>query len=150
MEKDGNHNSPNNNLLQEPEGYEENRSPDSVINETKINYDKRPNEANKNTLKEEILQVINENFIEMILVRVNQNVQETIKKYQDNKDRELEKAQEHIKEMVQALYKHESETMNIINREINGLRMKIHNIEEEVTQDMENLRKQIKQKCKTK
>jgi hypothetical protein len=28
--------------------------------------------------------------------------------------------------------------------------MKIHNIEEEVTQDMENLRKQIKQKCKTK
>jgi hypothetical protein len=40
--------------------------------------------------------------------------------------------------------------MNTINREINELRMKIYNIEEEVTQDMENLRKQLKQKCKTK
>jgi flagellar basal body rod protein FlgG len=33
----------------------------------KINYAKEPNEAHKNNLKEEILQVINENFIEMIL-----------------------------------------------------------------------------------
>jgi hypothetical protein len=45
-------------------------------------------------LKEEILQVINENFIEMILDMVNQNVQEILKKYQDNKNREFEKAQE--------------------------------------------------------
>jgi hypothetical protein len=30
---------------------------------------------------------------------------------------------------------------NTINREINEPRMKIHNIEEEVTQDVENLRK---------
>jgi hypothetical protein len=35
------------------------------------------NEAHKNNMKEEILQVINENFIEMILDMVNQNVQET-------------------------------------------------------------------------
>jgi hypothetical protein len=42
----------------------------------KINYAKEPNEARKNNLKEEILQVLNENFIEMILDRVNQNVQE--------------------------------------------------------------------------
>jgi hypothetical protein len=41
----------------------------------KINYAKEPNEAHKSTLKEEILQVINENFIEMILDMVNQNVQ---------------------------------------------------------------------------
>jgi hypothetical protein len=33
----------------------------------KINYAKEPNEANKNNLKEEILQVLNDNFIEMIL-----------------------------------------------------------------------------------
>jgi hypothetical protein len=36
----------------------------------KINYAKEPNEAHKNNL--EILQVINENFIEMILDMVNQ------------------------------------------------------------------------------
>jgi hypothetical protein len=43
--------------------------PDS--NKMKINYAKGPNEAHKNNLKEDILQVVNENFIEMILDRVN-------------------------------------------------------------------------------
>jgi hypothetical protein len=37
----------------------------------KMNYAEEPNEAHKNYLKEEILQVINENFIEMILDMVN-------------------------------------------------------------------------------
>jgi hypothetical protein len=62
-------------------GNEENRysDPDSKI--MKINYAKEPNEAHKNNLKENIPQVINENFIEMILDRVNQNVQETLKKF---------------------------------------------------------------------
>jgi hypothetical protein len=44
--------------------------PDS--NNMKISYAKEPNEAHNNNLKEEILQVINENFIEMILEMVNQ------------------------------------------------------------------------------
>jgi hypothetical protein len=79
--------------VQEPEGNEENRYPDPDINKTKIDYAKEPNEAHKNSLKEEILQVISENFIEMILDMVNQNVQETLK-FQDNKNREFEKAQE--------------------------------------------------------
>jgi hypothetical protein len=57
----------------------------------KINYAKEPNEAHKNNLKEEILQVLSESFIEMILDMVNQNVQETLKKFQDNKNREFEK-----------------------------------------------------------
>jgi hypothetical protein len=48
---------------------------------TKINYAKEPNEVHKNILKEEILQVINYNFIEMMLDMVNQNVQETLKKF---------------------------------------------------------------------
>jgi chromosome segregation ATPase len=114
-----------------------------------INYAKEPNEAHKNNLKEEILQVINENSIEMILDIVNQNVQETLKNFQDNKNREFEKAQEEIKE-TEALYKHQSETKNMINKEINELRTKIDNIKEETTQDMENLRKKkMKQKCKT-
>jgi hypothetical protein len=45
-----------------------------------------------------------------------------------------------MKETIQALYKHKSETKNTINREINELRAKIDNIKEEVTHDMENLR----------
>jgi hypothetical protein len=39
-------------------------------------------------LKEEILQVINENFIEMVLDMVNQNIQEALKKFHDNKPQE--------------------------------------------------------------
>jgi hypothetical protein len=72
---DGNHSPLNNKLVQEPEGNEENGYPDSDSNKTKINYTKEPNEAHKNNLKQEILPVINENFIEMILDKVNQNVQ---------------------------------------------------------------------------
>jgi hypothetical protein len=56
----------------------------------KINYAKEPSEAHKNNLKEEILQVLNENFIEMILDMVNQNVKETLTKFQDNKNGEFE------------------------------------------------------------
>jgi microcompartment protein CcmL/EutN len=83
----------------------------------KINYAKETNEAHKNNLKEEILQVLNENFTEMILDRVNQNVQETLKKFQDNKNREFQKAKEEIKETIEALYKHQSETRTrLINR----------------------------------
>jgi hypothetical protein len=40
---------------------------------------------------------------------VNQNVQETLKRFQDNKNREFEKAQEEIKETSEALFKHQSE-----------------------------------------
>jgi hypothetical protein len=72
---------------------------------------------------------------------VNQNVQETLKKFQDNKNREFEKEKEEIKETIEALYKHKSETENIINKEINELKTKIDNIKQEMTQDMENLRK---------
>jgi uncharacterized protein YicC (UPF0701 family) len=64
---------------------------------------------------------------------VNQNVQETLKKFQDNKNREFEKAQEQIKETI------------------NELRMKTDNIKEEETQVMQNLRKKKQNrnaKCK--
>jgi uncharacterized spore protein YtfJ len=53
-----------------------------------------PNETHKNNLKEDILPLLNENFIEKILDMVNQNVQATLKKFQDNKNREFEKAKE--------------------------------------------------------
>jgi adenylosuccinate synthase len=142
QKKEGNHFPPNNKLVQEPEENEDNRCPDADSNKTKINYGKEPNEAHKNNLKEEILQVINKNFIEKILDMVNQNVQETLKKFLDSKNREFEKAQEQIKETIEALYKHKSETKNMINKEINELRTKIDNIKEEGTQNMENLRKE--------
>jgi hypothetical protein len=38
-------------------------------------------------VKEEILQVINENFIEMLLDMVIQNIQEALKKFQDDKNK---------------------------------------------------------------
>jgi hypothetical protein len=123
-------------FVQEPEGNEENRYSDPDYNKMKINYAKAPNEAHKNNLKEEILQVINENFVEMILDMVNQNVQKTLKKFQDNKNREFEKVQEEIKETIETLYKHQGETKKMINKEINELRTKVDNIKEEETQDM--------------
>jgi hypothetical protein len=94
QKKEGKHFTPNNKVVQEPERNEEIRYPDPDSNKTKINYAKEPNEAHKNNLKEEILQVISENFIEMILDMVNQNVQGTLKKFQDNKNRDFERAQE--------------------------------------------------------
>jgi chromosome segregation ATPase len=97
------------------------------------------NEAHKNNLKEEILQVITENFMEILLDKVNQNIQEALKKFQH--DKEYEKTQKQIYELIGALNKHQSETENTINREINELRTKTDNIKEEVTHDMENLRK---------
>jgi polyhydroxyalkanoate synthesis regulator phasin len=77
----------------------------------------------------------------MLLDKVNQNVQEVLKKFQDNKNRKYEKTQKQIGELIRALSKYQRETENTINREINELRMKIDNIKEEVTHDMENLRK---------
>jgi hypothetical protein len=44
-------------------------------------------------MKEEILQEINENFIEMLLDMVNQNIQEALKKFQDNKNKKYKKTQ---------------------------------------------------------
>jgi hypothetical protein len=58
-------------IVQEPEGNEENRYSDPDSNKMKINYAKEANEAHKNNLKEDIRQVFNENFIEMIKDRVN-------------------------------------------------------------------------------
>jgi F0F1-type ATP synthase membrane subunit b/b' len=46
-----------------------------------------------------------------------------------------------MNELIGTLNKYQSETENIINREINELRTKTDNIYEEVTHEMENLRK---------
>jgi hypothetical protein len=137
----GNHSPPKNKVVQYLEQNEENRYPDPDSNKTKINYTKEPNKTHKNTLKEEILQVINENFIEMLLDMVNQNIQEALKKFQDNKIKEYEKTQKQTNEIIGTLNKYQTETEITINREINELRAKIDNIKEEVTHNMEKFRK---------
>jgi hypothetical protein len=63
QKRDWNHSPHKNNVVQDSEGNEENGYPDPDSNKTKINYTKKPIKAHKNTLKEEILQLINEKFI---------------------------------------------------------------------------------------
>jgi chromosome segregation ATPase len=72
---------------------------------------------------------------------VNENVQEAVKKFQDNRIKEYEKTKKQINEIIGTLNKYETETEITINREINELMAKTENIKEQVTQDMENLRK---------
>jgi hypothetical protein len=67
QKRDGNHSPPQNNLIKDSEGNEENGYPVPDSNKTNINNAKEPNDAYKNTLKEEILQVITGNFMEMLL-----------------------------------------------------------------------------------
>jgi polyhydroxyalkanoate synthesis regulator phasin len=127
--------------LQDLELNEENGYSDPNSNKTKINYTKEHKEAHKNNLKEEILQETIENFIEILLDMIKQNVQETLKKFQEDKNKEDEKTQKQINEIIEALNKCQTKTETTKNREINGLRSKIDDIKEEITQDMENLRK---------
>jgi hypothetical protein len=88
--RDGNHSPPKHNLIQNSEGNEENGYPVPDSNKTKINDAKEPNDAYKNNLKKEILQVITKNFMEMLLDMVNRNVHEVLTKFQDTKNKEYE------------------------------------------------------------
>jgi hypothetical protein len=111
-----NHCLPKDNLIQSSEGIEENGYPVPDSNKTKINDTKEPNNAHKNIFKEEILQVVTENFTEMLLDMVNQNIQEALKKFQDIKNKEYEKTQKQINELIGVLNKYQSETENTIKR----------------------------------
>jgi hypothetical protein len=46
----------------------------------------------------------------MLLDMVNQNVQQSLKKFQDNRNKEYEKTQKQINEIIAALKKHQKET----------------------------------------
>jgi hypothetical protein len=59
QKKQGNQSPHSKKLAQEPQGNEENRYSDPGSNKRNINYAKEPNEAHKNNLKEEILELIN-------------------------------------------------------------------------------------------
>jgi hypothetical protein len=73
--RDGNHSPPQSKLVQDSQGNEENGYPVPDPSKIKIDYPKEPNEAHKNMVKEEIVQVIAENFMQMLLDKVNQNIQ---------------------------------------------------------------------------
>jgi hypothetical protein len=82
--------------------------------------------------------------LEKILVMVNQNVQDALKKFQNTKNKEHEMTQKQIKELWEDLNKHQSETKDTIKREIHELK-RTTKIIKEVNKDLENLRR-IKQK----
>jgi hypothetical protein len=48
--------------------------------------------------------------MEMLLDMVNQNVQDALKKFQDNKNKEYEKTQKQTNELIGVLNKQQSET----------------------------------------
>jgi hypothetical protein len=75
------------NLIQDWEGNEENGYLVLDSDKTKINETKEPNDAYKNILKEEILQLITENFMEMLLDKVNKTKQQALKKFQNTKNK---------------------------------------------------------------
>jgi hypothetical protein len=54
--------------------------------------------------------------MEMLLDKVNQNIQDALKKFQDNKNKEHEETQQQISELIGALNKCQSETQNTIER----------------------------------
>jgi hypothetical protein len=83
--RDGNHSPPKNKLVQDSEENEENGCTVPDPNKTKTDYFNEPNKADKNTLKVEI----SENFMEMLLDKVNQSIQEALKKFQDKKKQRI-------------------------------------------------------------
>jgi uncharacterized protein YaaN involved in tellurite resistance len=68
----------------------------------------------RNPTMSTLLQVITENFMDMILDMVNQNIQEVFKKFQDTKNKQYKKTQKQINELIEALNKYQSETENTI------------------------------------
>jgi uncharacterized protein YheU (UPF0270 family) len=95
--------SPENNLIQDSEGNEENGYPIPDSSKAKINDAKDPNDTHKNILKEEILQEITENGD--VVDMVNQNIQEALKKFQDTKNKEYKMTQKKINELIEAKIK---------------------------------------------
>jgi hypothetical protein len=113
--RDGNHSLQKNNSIQDSVGNEENGYPVSGLNEAMINVTKEPSDMHIKTFKE-ILEAITEKFMEKTLYTANQNVQDALKKFQDNKNKEHEKTQKQINEQREDFKKHQSETKDTIKK----------------------------------
>jgi hypothetical protein len=94
-------------------GNEENKYPVLDLNETMIKVTKELSNAHKKALKKEIWGEIAEKFMEKILDMVNQNVQNALKKFQDNKNKELEKTQKQMKELREDVNQQQGETKTL-------------------------------------
>jgi hypothetical protein len=57
--------------------------------------------------------------MELLLDIVNQNIWEALKKFQEDKNKEYEKTQKQINEIIGALNEHQIKTENTINRKLN-------------------------------
>jgi hypothetical protein len=84
---DGNHSPHKNILIKHSEWNEGNQYSFPGSKKPNINDGKEHTNAHKNTIEEEILQVNTDNFLEMLLDIVNKNVQETLKKFPDTKNK---------------------------------------------------------------
>jgi type I site-specific restriction endonuclease len=104
-------------------GNEENRCPVPDLNKTTINVTKELSNAHKKkTLKEEIWEELSEKNMEKILYMVKQKVQDALKQFQDNENKEHEMTPKQIKELREKLNKHQSEIKDTIKREIHEFR----------------------------
>jgi signal transduction histidine kinase len=87
------------------------------------------------------MQEITEKLMENILDMVNQKVQDALKKFQDTENKENEKIQKQINELREDFSKHQSETKNIIEKEIYELKKTTENIKEELKENMKTSEK---------
>jgi chromosome segregation ATPase len=79
--------------------------------------------------------------MEKILDMVNQNVKDTLKKFQDTKNKEHQMTQKQIRELREDLNRQQSETKDSIKREVQELERATQNIKEELITDWQNLKR---------
>jgi hypothetical protein len=72
-------------------GNEENGYPVTDTNKTMKYVTNKPSDTNQKIIKEEIIEEITEKLMKKTLDMVNQKVQDTLKKFQDTTNEELEK-----------------------------------------------------------
>jgi hypothetical protein len=77
---------------------------------------------------------------------VNQNVQDTLKKFQDTKNKYHEKTQKQINEIREDFNKHQSNTKDTIKKRDRWIKGDNTKYKREGTKDMKTTEKRIKQK----
>jgi hypothetical protein len=132
--------------VQDSEGNEENGYPDPESNKTNIKYTQwSPQEhaARRNPASNQWeFHTDDTRHGQLKHIRNTQDIS-------NNKNKEYEKTQKQINEIIGALNKHQNETEYTINREINELKMNIENIKK-WPMIWKTSEKRMKQKNKTK
>jgi glutamyl-tRNA reductase len=83
-----------------------------------LNVTNELSDIHKKSVNEEIIDEITEKLMEKLQDMVNQKVQDVLKKYQDTKNKELEKTEKQLKELGKVFNKHQSETKETIMKDI--------------------------------